>query len=565
MCQKTFNYVRISLFVFLILLTLWNFSGMISYTAEMFNSPLEDMKHGWLVPLFPLFLVWKKRGLFREAVGKPSWRGVVWVLFFLFLAWFGNRGEQSRLEQLSFIGLVWALPYAFWGREIAKLMAFPALFLCFTIPVSSYVDFFTIHLRIFSSSVATGLLNGLGIPVERVGTALFSQAPGAEFKVDVADPCSGIRSLFAMMALSTAYAYLTQKTLFRKFFLFFCALPIAVIGNMFRIMSICLVATWFGQDIATGFFHDYSGYVIFLAGIGLLILTGKLLERYGGKIEAHLPSLWGRGSSAGPSSRDRSPYRAGRAAVPVIAVSALVSTVFILNQRMPPPSFDPSSFISRNLPDRIGQFKGDTPLFCHNDQCLASYEVSRLKPEAKQPDGSYLCPRCGTKLAKISLGEYTDLPRDTEILKRYYHAPDGLSYSISVVIAGKQRGSIHRAELCLPAQGFIMQDAERFRLNILKDGRSVTCRRIRAAHSRNPGKMINLIYWFENADHRCSSHFIRILSDVWTRSLYNRINRWVMVSVNVSSDLRNEDEVRRLEEFLRDFYADVVLKEEKQI
>ena len=237
----------------LILVAAWlNYRDMVNFTMIMFASPLEDMSHGWMVPFVSLYVVWAQRKAFRDEAGVPCWRGVVWVALFLVLAWFGGRGGQSRLEQVSFIGLLWAVPYAFWGRGVERLMRFPAAYLAFTIPVSSFIDFFTIHLRILTSSLATGLLNGVGVAVERSGTALFSRVPGAEFNVDVADPCSGIRSLFAMMALTAAYAFFTQKTLAKKWALFVCSLPIAMIGNMVRIMSICLVATWFGQDVATG-------------------------------------------------------------------------------------------------------------------------------------------------------------------------------------------------------------------------------------------------------------------------------------------------------------------------
>jgi exosortase len=237
----------------------FNYRYMIDFTMVMFSSPIEDMSHGWVVPLVSLYVLWRQRAELRAAAGRPCWRGAAWVALFLAVAWFGGRGGQSRLEQVSFIGLFWAVPYAFWGRGVERLMRFPAAYLIFTIPVSSFIDFFTIHLRIFSSSLATGILNGFGVAVERSGTALFSRVPGAEFNVDVADPCSGIRSLFAMMALTAAYAFFTQRTAVRKAALFLCSLPIAMIGNMLRIMSICLMAVWFGQEVATGYYHDYSG------------------------------------------------------------------------------------------------------------------------------------------------------------------------------------------------------------------------------------------------------------------------------------------------------------------
>ena len=223
----------------IVVLAAWfNYRPMFDVAMVMFASPIEDMSHGWLVPFFSLFVVWSRRKELRAAAENPCWRGVAWAVFFLAVAWLGGRGGQTRLEQVSFIGLIWAVPYAFWGARVERLLRFPATYLAFTIPVSSFVDFFTIHLRILSSALATGILNGLGVAVERTGTALFSRVPGAEFNVDVADPCSGIRSLFAMMALTAAYAFVMQKTPFRKWALFACSLPIAMVGNMFRIMSI---------------------------------------------------------------------------------------------------------------------------------------------------------------------------------------------------------------------------------------------------------------------------------------------------------------------------------------
>ncbi|HNX35826.1 MAG TPA: exosortase/archaeosortase family protein [Kiritimatiellia bacterium] len=527
----------------------FNYRYMIDFTMVMFASPLEDMSHGWLVPFVSLYVLWAQRKALRVAAGEPCWRGAVWVALFLVIAWFGGRGGQSRLEQVSFIGLVWAVPYAFWGRGVGRLMRFPAAYLVFTIPVSSFIDFFTIHLRILSSSLATGILNGVGVAVERSGTALFSRVPGAEFNVDVADPCSGIRSLFALMALTAAYAYFTQKTVLRKWALFFCSLPIAMIGNMARIMSICLVAMGFGQEAATGYYHDYSGYVIFLVGVLLMIKSGEWIQACGPALERLLPWV-GAGEQRTGEAGAGGAARAGWKGVGIVgAVCALGVAVFIANLSMPSAVYDSASFVADALPEKVADFVSDVPWFCHNPQCLEVTEEQALAKKGRGGAEGYVCPSCGGALHKVSLGEESDLPKDTVILKRNYRAVDGLAYAVSVVIGGRQRNSIHRAELCLPAQGFAMLDAERTPLR-LSGGKTLLVRKITAR--RTGGGTISLVYWFLSRERECCSHTQRILLDVWDRSVHNRINRWVMVAVSVSSELQTPESMERFEGFLSD-------------
>ena len=541
----------------LILVAAWfNYQYMIEFTMIMFASPLEDMSHGWLVPVVSLYVVWAQRKAFRAAAGVPCLRGAVWVALFLMIAWFGGRGGQSRLEQVSFIGLLWAVPYAFWGRGVERLMRFPAAYLVFTIPVSSFIDFFTIHLRILTSSLATGLLNGVGVAVERSGTALFSRVPGAEFNVDVADPCSGIRSLFAMMALTAAYAFFTQKTLAKKWALFVCSLPIAMIGNMVRIMSICLVATWFGQDVATGYYHDYSGYVVFLVGVMLMIQTGELLQKYGKVLGQQWPSFGLLRSPQGVPEALAADRSAWKPYGVIGCVCALTVIVFAGNRSMPAPVYGSATFVATSLPETVGEFTSDVPWFCHNPQCLDVSEERELVKAGQRTEAGFACPACGGKLFGVSLGEFTDLPKDTVIIKRNYRASDGLVYSASVVIGGRKRNSIHRAELCLPAQGFVMLGAERIPLK-LTGGKSLSVRKIVA--KRTGGITMSLVYWFRSKERESCSHTQRILVDVWDRSIHNRINRWVMVALSVASELDSPESMERFEDFLSELYPQIIL------
>ena len=556
MADTRLKYVRWGS-VLLLLLMVWPvYSFMIRYTIHMFGDPLEDMSHGWLVPVVSAYVVWWRRAQLRAAAGMPSWRGFLWVCLFMAVCWVGGRGAQSRLEQVSFIGLILTVPYAFWGAGVARLMVFPAAFLVFTIPISSFADMFTVHLRILASSLAMAVLNGVGLAVEQSGTALFSRVAGGEFSVDVAEPCSGIRSLFAMMALTAAYAFFTQKHILQKWALFACSVPLAVIGNVCRIFSICLVATWFGQKTALGFYHDFSGYIIFLVGVLLMVQMGHLIgkhERWFTGISVLNKFLERRGA-------DRC-ERAGKSlfptVLPVLGVLLLATCIFASKFFIPPAVFEAADFVSPVFPDNVGEFIGDTPWFCQNENCMNMVEEHIIRDKCGNVPERFQCPECGGKMLSTSLSEKTILPTDTTVIKRNYTSADGLVYRVTAVISGRSRASIHRAELCLPAQGFVMLAAGKKALDVP----SGAPKKVRMILATKPGASpMTLLYWFASRNRESCSHVSRIWTDIWDRSIHNRVNRWVMISINVSSALDTPESFERLEAFLSEFYPQVVKK-----
>jgi exosortase len=144
-------------------------------------------------------------------------------------------------------------------------------------PLASFLDVVTVHLRLIATSVATALLQGSGADIVRTGT-MISSSDGS-FAIDVASPCSGLRSLFALLALSAGYSYFALPTWPRRMLLFVLSVPIAILGNVVRILSICIVGSVASASFATGFYHDYSGYVIFAVSILLMLLTANILGR----------------------------------------------------------------------------------------------------------------------------------------------------------------------------------------------------------------------------------------------------------------------------------------------
>ena len=256
----------------------WGFHTLLfRHMPSVFNDPLEDMSFGWYVPLFSFYVVWKERQMLFESVGAPSLVGALATLPFLFLGFLGVRGIQVRLEIVAFLGLLVAVPWAFFGRETAKRILFPAAFMLFCIPLATFLDVVTVHLRLLATGSAYAILKGLGASVVRTGTMLA--ATDGSFAIDVAEPCSGLRSIFALMALTAGYAYFNQPTWFRRGLLFALSVPLAIVGNMTRVLTICLVGTCASPSFATGFYHDYSGYVVFIVAILLMVACGEVINK----------------------------------------------------------------------------------------------------------------------------------------------------------------------------------------------------------------------------------------------------------------------------------------------
>lgn len=271
-------HVRVGLFAVSLLAMLWGYRLMwMRHVPDVFNEPLEDMSYGWYIPLFSLYVVWQERRKIVESLGKPSVVGLIFVLPSLFVGFLGIRGLQVRFEIIGFVGLLFGLTWTFFGRRTVGSVIFPIGFLLFCMPLHSYLDLVTIHLRLLAVSIASATLQGCGVEIVRQGTMLAS--PTGAFAIDIAEPCSGLRSLFAMMALTAGYAYFTQPTWFRRGLLFALSIPIAILGNVARIFSIVIVAATCSADFATGFYHDYSGYIVFLVAILLMVATGGLITK----------------------------------------------------------------------------------------------------------------------------------------------------------------------------------------------------------------------------------------------------------------------------------------------
>ncbi len=165
-----------------------------------------DYSHGPVIPLVSIGVLWYRRKEIFDTPKALDWRGLVIVIGALLLHWLGAKMQQTRFSLMSLILLIWGIPFYLFGWQLAKRLIFPCSFLIFCIPLN-FLDVIAFPLRIFSTKVSVAMLNDVGIEAARSGTAIL--IPSMPTGMDVADPCSGLRSLLALTALTAIYAYFT--------------------------------------------------------------------------------------------------------------------------------------------------------------------------------------------------------------------------------------------------------------------------------------------------------------------------------------------------------------------
>lgn len=237
------------------------------------GTSVTDDGHGNLVPFVVLWLFWWKR---KELLAVParSWpAGVVIVLFALVLHTLSYAVQQPRISIAAmFIG-VYGLMGVAWGPKFLRVSFFPFVLFLFSMPLGTQGEPITFRLRMLVTVLVEFVARGvLGIDVVRHGTGLFDAA--GTYQYDVAPACSGIRSLWAMFVLATAYGYVTFRASWQWVVLMASAFPLAVLGNALRLLLIVVVAKVAGKEwgdwVHENFVFSLLPYVPVIIGLGWL-------------------------------------------------------------------------------------------------------------------------------------------------------------------------------------------------------------------------------------------------------------------------------------------------------
>jgi exosortase len=299
--------------------TLWKPAAIIAAISFLYLSVLmklghdwwtdENYSHGLLVPLIIGFMLWTERARLWRAIraSQPSlWLGGVCLMLAIFALWAGTAGAELYVQRMSLVLLLAGIVIYFWGFHLLRLTFVSFVLLVLAIPIPAIIfNQVAFPLQLFASRCAVWAMRFFDIPVLRQGNVIELLPLGAREtkKLEVVEACSGIRSLMTLITLAVVFAYFTRPKsddkndgdggapldflkrwgFWRALILVSSAIPIAILTNAARVSGTGILAHYYGLEVADGFFHSFSGWVVYIVAFMLLFAVGWVLDRFNGR------------------------------------------------------------------------------------------------------------------------------------------------------------------------------------------------------------------------------------------------------------------------------------------
>jgi exosortase len=236
---------------------------------------IPDFSHGFLIPFFAAFVVWDSRRTLRQISITPSWAGLSLVLLGLLELLVGVFGADLFLQRTSFVLLVAGLVWTLLGKSMLRRNLFVLFVLALAIPWPAILfNQITFPLQLQASRLASEILPIFRVPVLQDGNIIHLPA----MDLEVAQACSGIRSLMSLFTVAVIYGYFLERETWRRVVLALSSVPIAVAANVARIVGTGLCVQYWDPNKAMGFFHDFQGWLMFLVSLGLLYLVHVTMQ-----------------------------------------------------------------------------------------------------------------------------------------------------------------------------------------------------------------------------------------------------------------------------------------------
>lgn len=258
----------------LALLSLWLYWSTLSRLVIQWSDD-PNFSHGFFVPLFSAYVVWQERDRLARIIPRPSWTGLLIIAFGLSMLVVGQLGAELFLARFSFLVVLTGAIVFFLGWDYFRAVLFPWAFLVLMIPIPTIVfNQITFPLQLQASKVAAAVLPLFGVPILREGNIIHLPA----MSLEVAEACSGIRSLMSLTTLAIIYSYLTETRIWVRWVLALASVPIAIAANSVRIIGTGLLVQYWDPNKAEGYFHASWGWIIFVISLLLLYALHSLIR-----------------------------------------------------------------------------------------------------------------------------------------------------------------------------------------------------------------------------------------------------------------------------------------------
>jgi exosortase len=263
----------------------------------------ENYSHGLLIPFVIGYIIWTQREHFTSVAARPSaLLGGGLVLLALMMLFAGTAGAELFMQRISLVFMLAGIVIYFWGYRLLRLVLVPLGLLILAIPIPAIIfNKVAFPLQLFASRCAVWSMSLLDIPVLRQGNVIELLPLGAREtkKLEVVEACSGIRSLMTLLTLAVVFAYFTYPSSgngkkdgkgwlawlrsyawWRSVIIVLSAVPIAILTNALRVSGTGVLSHYYGTEVADGFFHSFSGWVIYIVAFLMLFAVAWIVDRF---------------------------------------------------------------------------------------------------------------------------------------------------------------------------------------------------------------------------------------------------------------------------------------------
>ena len=445
----------------------------------------ENYSHGFIVPLISGYFLYTRWDELKETLLTRCNAGLFLVLYGLMQLMVGWLGTEYFSMRSSLIVILAGLVLYLFGRGVFKIALLPIAYLFFMIPIPYIIyDAAAFPLKIFVTKVSVATLKAIGIVVMREGNIIMFP----DLTLEVADACSGIRSLISLLALAVAYAFFLRISPLKRLLLICAAVPIAVFTNSVRVIVTGILAQHWGAKAAEGFFHEFAGMVVFALAMVMLVSLGALLAK--GKPESPVSEPLKIGPVLTADAEGRKPM-----------VLKFVSVFLLLSIGALYLNLHKDLLVPMNKP--LDQFP----------RVVSGWSMTQEYPMSAD-------------IQKVLMA--------TDTLSRSYMTADGKTVDIYIGYhgGGKESGEIHSPKHCLPGSGWLEISSKSRLLDV--SGTKINL--VQAVYQKGDSKQL-FLYWFQVQAKTISDEYSLKMAEI-ANSILNRRRdaSFIRISLPCSSD-----------------------------
>ncbi len=420
----------------------------------------EEYSYGYLIPVISLFLAWQRKNELAAITFTPSWSGVGIVVIGLVMLIMGMQSTIFMVVHYSLVVTIFGLVLAVTGWRGMRILWVAVFFLIFMIPLPVFLyRSLSEFLQLVSSELGVAVIRLFGISVYLEGNVIDLGI----YKLQVAEACNGLRYLFPLLSFGFLCAYLFRAPFWQRAVVFLSTIPITVLMNSFRIGVIGVLVNSYGIEQAEGFLHDFEGWFIFMACLGVLFAEMWLLT-WLRKDRPEFSEVFGV-DLPGPAPARAAAFKVSAPFVSSLVLLALAAGIsYVLGQRAP---VVPERKTLVEFPDTLGEWKG-------RRDALATVYLDALK-----------------------LDDY---------IISDYHGPDGQWVNFYVAWYNDQAAgsAAHSPRSCIPGGGWQIKTITRRTLEDVYPGRPLVVNRVQI----QKGEHRQLVYyWFQEQGRLLASEY----------------------------------------------------------